>query len=166
MAETAAFFIWEGAGKSGKPSARLIALHRWARCESSWMGDGVKVFATEDSFSSIYSEACSLLLWCVPYLNYFGGELEASVQNVSCQRGPVWTTKNHHSISITHHSSLNFSHPFAFITQFPSLTIFHTIWRAHACHSTAFFFFFQQLLLFFFSHLGWLFGLGFFFFFN
>ena len=39
-----------------------------------------------------------------------------------------------------HHSSLNFSHPFAFITQFPSLTIFLTIWRAHVCHGAAFFF--------------------------
>lgn len=53
MAETAAVFIWAGAGKSGKPSARLMALHRWARCESSWMGDEVKLFATVDSFSSI-----------------------------------------------------------------------------------------------------------------
>ena len=33
----------------------------------------------------------------------------------------------HHSIFITHHSLLNFSHPFDIITQFPSLNIFHTI---------------------------------------
>ena len=41
-----------------------------------------------------------------------------------------------------YHSSLNFSHLFAFITQIPSLTIFHTIWRAHVYHGAAFFFFF------------------------
>ena len=88
-----------------------------------------------------------------------------------CQRvlEPIWPTIFYHSISITqfsslitHHLSLKFSNPFAFITQFPSLTIFHTIWRAHACHSSAFFFFFPAAS-FFFSLLGWLFGLGFFF---
>ena len=33
----------------------------------------------------------------------------------------------HHSLLITHHSSLKFSHPFGTITHFPSLNIFHTI---------------------------------------
>lgn len=34
MAEIAASLISGGAGKSGKPSARLIALHLWARRDS------------------------------------------------------------------------------------------------------------------------------------
>ena len=73
----------------------------------------------------------------------------------------------HHSLLITHYLSLNFSHPFAFITQFPSLIIFHTIWRAHACHSAAFFFFSASSFFFFFFFPSWV-GCsvwGFFFFF-
>lgn len=53
MAETAAFIRVSGAGKSGNPSARLMALHRWARRESCWIGEGMNFFATEDSFSSM-----------------------------------------------------------------------------------------------------------------
>ena len=39
-----------------------------------------------------------------------------------------------HSISITHHSSLNFSHLFGNITLFSSLNIFHTIYGSHTCY--------------------------------
>ena len=77
---------------------------------------------------------------------------------------PVWPIKFGHLISIPHHSSFNFSHPFAFITPFPSLTIFHTIWRAHVCHSAAFFFFFPLSSSFFFPP-GLAVRSGFFFFF-
>ena len=40
---------------------------------------------------------------------------------------PIWLHFFHHSVFITHHSSLNFSHSFGIIIQFPSLNIFHTI---------------------------------------
>ena len=40
----------------------------------------------------------------------------------------------YHSSLITHHSSLKFSHPFAFIIQFLSLNIFHTIHGPHNCY--------------------------------
>ena len=45
-----------------------------------------------------------------------------------------------HSIFITHHSSLNFSHPFGIITQFPSLNIFHTICEPIPVSQCSFFF--------------------------
>ena len=41
-----------------------------------------------------------------------------------------------------HHSSLNFSHTFGIITQFPSLNIFHTICEPHTYHSVQLLFFF------------------------
>ena len=41
-----------------------------------------------------------------------------------------------------HHSSLNFSHTFGIITQFPSLNIFHTIYRPIRVSQCSFFFFF------------------------
>lgn len=53
MAETAAFFRRSGAGKSGNPSARLMALHFSARRVSCWMGEGMNFLATDDSFSSM-----------------------------------------------------------------------------------------------------------------
>ena len=53
---------------------------------------------------------------------------------------PVWPTIFHHSISITYHSSLNFSHPFGIITQFPSLNIFHTICGPYMSVGVTFFF--------------------------
>ena len=49
----------------------------------------------------------------------------------------------HHSSFITHHSSLNFSHPFGIITQFPSLNIFHTICGPIPVTRCSFFFFFS-----------------------
>ena len=85
-------------------------------------------------------------------------------------KGPVWTTKNHHSISvtqfpslithhsyfITHHSSLKFSHPFAFIIQFLSLNIFDTIHGPHNCHCVSLFCFVTRVpffpSVFLFSH--------------
>ena len=63
----------------------------------------------------------------------------------------------YHSSLITHHSIFHIRLP-------SSLTIFHTIWRAHVCHGAAFFFPLAASSFFFFL-LGWLFGLGFFFFF-
>lgn len=62
MAEMAAFLMWEGAGKSGKPSARLMALQRWARWESCWIGEGVDDFANDDNFSSIFFNLLGLIL--------------------------------------------------------------------------------------------------------
>ena len=53
MALTAAVLTWEGAGKSGKPSARLMALRLWARNDSSWIGEDVSFFAADDNFPSI-----------------------------------------------------------------------------------------------------------------
>ena len=55
----------------------------------------------------------------------------------------------HHSSFITHHSSLNFSHPFGIITQFPSLNIFHTICGPIPVNQCSFFFFFFFLFFFF-----------------
>ena len=64
--------------------------------------------------------------------------------------GAVWLYFFDHSISITHHSSLithnsslNFSHPFGIITQFPSLNIFHTICGPIPVSRYSFFFFFS-----------------------
>ena len=54
-----------------------------------------------------------------------------------------------HSISITHHSLFNFSHPFGIITQFLSLNIFHTICGSYTCHSAAFCFCFCFFVFFF-----------------
>ena len=53
-----------------------------------------------------------------------------------------------HSISITHHSLFNFSHPFGIITQFLSLNIFHTICGSYTCHSAAFCFCFCFFVFF------------------
>lgn len=53
MAATAACLTWGGAGKSGKPSARLMAPHRWERWESSWMGEGRRARDALESFASI-----------------------------------------------------------------------------------------------------------------
>ena len=57
--------------------------------------------------------------------------------------GAVWLHFFDHSISITHNSSLNFSHPFGIITQFPSLNIFHTICGPIPVSRYSFFFFFS-----------------------
>ena len=56
--------------------------------------------------------------------------------------GAVWLHFFDHSISITHNSSLNFSHPFGIITQFPSLNIFHIICGPIPVSWYNFFFFF------------------------
>lgn len=53
MAAAAAALTWAGAGKSGKPSARLTAPARCARWESCWMGDGATRLDAADSFASI-----------------------------------------------------------------------------------------------------------------
>ena len=67
--------------------------------------------------------------------------------------GVIWLHFFDHSISITHYSSLithylslNFSHPFGIIIQFPSLNIFHTICGPIPVSRCNFFF----LLFFFF----------------
>ena len=60
-----------------------------------------------------------------------------------------------HSISITHHSLLNFSHPFGIITQFPLFNIFHIVCGPYTCHSATFcfcFLFFCFFVFFFFQY--------------
>ena len=52
-----------------------------------------------------------------------------------------WSLNFHYSSLITHHSSLNFSHPFGIIIQFPSLNIFHTICGPILVNRCSFFFF-------------------------
>lgn len=53
MAAAAAALTWGGAGKSGKPSARLTAPTRCARWDSCWMGDGADRLDTADSLCSM-----------------------------------------------------------------------------------------------------------------
>ena len=52
----------------------------------------------------------------------------------ACLAKEISSLNFRHSSLITHHSSLNFSHPFGIITQFLSLNIFHTIYGPHTCH--------------------------------
>lgn len=49
----AASLRWCGAGKSGKPSARLMAPHLSARWDSSWIGDASSLPLALDTFLSI-----------------------------------------------------------------------------------------------------------------
>ena len=53
------------------------------------------------------------------------------VNKRACLANKKWSLNFRHSIFITHHSSLKFSHPSAFIIQFLSLNIFHTIHGPH-----------------------------------
>jgi hypothetical protein len=53
MAVAAAALTCGGAGKSGKPSARLTAPTRCARWDSCWMGDGADRLDTADSLRSM-----------------------------------------------------------------------------------------------------------------
>ena len=55
MAAAAAALTWGGAGKSGKPSARLTAPTRCARWDSCWMGDGADRLDAADSLRSMAS---------------------------------------------------------------------------------------------------------------
>ena len=55
---------------------------------------------------------------------------------------PVWVSFFHHSISVTHHSSLIFSHSFGNITFIFITQFFHTIHGSHTCQPVQFFFFF------------------------
>ena len=59
-----------------------------------------------------------------------------------CLDKKISSLNSRHSISITHHSLLNFSHPFGIITQFLSLNIFHTVCGPYTFHCAAFCFFF------------------------
>lgn len=98
MAEMAASLTWGGAGKSGKPSARLMAPHRWARWESSWMGEGVRVRETLESFASIALLA-SLFVWTVgrPHVHRSLHPLSRSKERSSCRVAD----SEHHFISKT-----------------------------------------------------------------
>ena len=60
------------------------------------------------------------------------------------QLEPVWTRIFHHSISVTHNSSLKIPYLFGTITHFSSLSIFHTICGPHTCHWCNFFFYSTQ----------------------
>lgn len=65
MAETAAALICDGAGKSGKPSARLTALLRSASNDNCWIGDGFRDLATVDSLSSmVFLNSYRRRRWC------------------------------------------------------------------------------------------------------
>ena len=63
------------------------------------------------------------------------------------QLEPVWTRIFHHSISVTHNSSLKIPYLFGTITHFSSLSIFHTICGPHTCHWCNFFFFILPKLI-------------------
>ena len=78
-----------------------------------------------------YKSLCSRLDLQLIYLI-----LETTISKIyrACLAKEKWSLNFCHSIFITHHSSLKFSHPFAFIIQFLSLNIFHTIHGPHNCY--------------------------------
>ena len=55
MTKSVSGSTWGGAGKSGKPSARLTAPTRCARWDSCWMGDGADRLDAADSLRSMAS---------------------------------------------------------------------------------------------------------------
>ena len=70
-----------------------------------------------------------------------------------CLDNKILSLNFRYSIFITHHSLLNFSHPFDIITQFLSLNIFHTVCGPYTCHNATFCFCFCFFVfLFFFSN--------------
>ena len=81
---------------------------------------------------------------CFPkFWHFIDARYRKSVQPTTSILGAVWLHFFHHLSLITHHLSLNCSHPFGIITQFPSFNIFHTICGLIPISRYSFFFFFS-----------------------
>ena len=94
-------------------------------------------------YSWFFLKMLSLIsLFSIPNTLFFIPTLSMSFR--ACL-GKLFSSLNfRHSISITHHSSLIFSHSFGNITFIFITQFFHTIHGSHTCQLVQFFFFFSQ----------------------